>query len=78
VYCKSIKGIEFKMGLKEEIRYHIFADCRDIWCKDYQEALMAYKNFCGDYGNARLYSEVWEDDEFIEENYLEGQGDFPM
>ena len=63
------------------IVYHVFADNRDDWFDTYLEALRAFYQLVGEYGSARLYREVWADndeaDEPVEEDCLRAVGGYP-
>ena len=60
--------------------YHIFTNNNDEWTESYKEAKKIYKDFIKEYGNARLYEEIYEKDneEMIEEKYLLGYGSYPQ
>lgn len=62
--------------------YHIFTHNTDEWLDDYKDALVLFEEFIEDYGCARLYVEVYEDDQAIKddemtENCIKSYGDWP-
>ena len=61
--------------------YHIFTNNRDEWMKNYDRAYLLYQKWCNEFGNARLYEELWNntktDDEPKNENCLESFGEYP-
>jgi len=66
---------------KTKTIYHIFTDNRDEYTDDYAEAEKIFKQF-KEYGCARLYEEIWNEeedrDEPIEENCLKSYGSYPL
>ena len=63
--------------VNEEVRYHVFANNCDEWFDTYAEALALYKEWTQEYGSARLYKEVYIDEELDVENCLEAAGAYP-
>ena len=58
--------------------YHVFADNFDDWFDTLEAARAAYNELCTEYTNVRLYEDISEvDGDTVEENYLDGQGEFP-
>lgn len=47
------------------VQYHVFTHNLDEWFSDYDEALVLYRTWAQDYGSARLYQEVYIDDELL-------------
>jgi len=63
--------------------YHVFTDAKDLWTEDYRFARKLYEHWKKWYGTARLYQEVYENeeamlsDEMLEEHCLFSYGPFP-
>lgn len=61
--------------------YHVFMDNRDDWTDTLEQAqdiVTAWKDECGADISWRIYIEESEvDGDMINEDYLEGEGDFP-
>lgn len=59
--------------------WHVFCDNYDEWYDTLEEATAAFKELCKDeHANVRLYEDIAEKDgDTIEENYLDGQGEWP-
>ncbi len=63
--------------------YHVFTDHKDFWTEEYRLARKLYTHWKKANGAARLYKEVYEDEEgilnseMIEEECLLAYGDFP-
>jgi hypothetical protein len=55
--------------------YHVFTHNHDDYTKNLQEAHDIYRKFIRDYGCARIYMKVNEDDEG---DCLEAYGEWPM
>ena len=64
--------------------YHVFTDERDVWMKDYRFARKLYDHWKKTRSSARLYKEVYEDEEAMlggemsEEDCLLSYGPFPF
>lgn len=60
--------------------YHVFGDGWDDWFNTLAEAQAVYDDACkGGMANVRLYQDTSEvDGDTVEENYLQGQGGFPL
>ncbi|MES1987279.1 MAG: hypothetical protein V4440_04475 [Pseudomonadota bacterium] len=67
------------MKVKTVTTYHVFGDGWDDWFDTFEEAKAAYDEACKEeYANVRLYEDTSEiDGDTVEENYLEGQGEWP-
>ncbi len=65
------------------IVYHVFTDEKDLWTKDYTFARKFYNYWKKVKGTARLYKEVFENeeamlnDELLEEECLLAYGPYP-
>ena len=63
--------------------YHVFTDRKDLWTQDYRFARKLYQHWKKSNGTARLYKEVYEneeamlDGEMLEEDCLLSYGPFP-
>ena len=63
--------------------YHVFTDEKDLWTQDYRFAKKLYNHWKKSKGTARLYKEVYENeeamlsDEMLEEECLFTYGPFP-
>ncbi len=63
--------------------YHVFTDRKDLWTQDYRFARKLYNYWKKSTGAARLYKEVYENeeamlnDEMLEEECLLSYGPFP-
>jgi hypothetical protein len=58
--------------------WHVFADQWDDWFDTLEEATKVFKQLCEEGGNVRLYEDISEvGGDTIEENHLDGQGDWP-
>lgn len=61
--------------------YHVFMDGRDDWVDTLEEAhdlIIAWKDEYGDDINWRIYIEESEvDGDMVNEDYLDGEGEFP-
>jgi len=63
--------------------YHVFTHEKDLWTQDYRFARKLYKHWKKSTGTARLYKEVYENeeamfnDEMLEEECLLAYGPFP-
>ncbi len=67
-----------------ETIYHVFTDEKDLWTKDYRFARKLYNHWKKTKGTARLYKEVYENeeaiisDEMLEEDCILTYGPFPL
>lgn len=58
--------------------YHVFTDNRDEWTRDLGEAKALFTTWGEEFGCARLYCELRDEDgETIEEDCLEATGPYP-
>lgn len=57
--------------------YHVFTHGLDEWFYEYEPALDLYKQLVKECGSARLYEEIYIDDESEEENCLKAHGSYP-
>ncbi len=66
------------------IVYHVFTDGKDLWTQDYRFARKFFTHWKKANGSARLYKEVYEDeeamlnDEMLEEECLHSFGPYPL
>lgn len=65
------------------VRYHIFTDNKDDWTSDWKEAVQTYLKFKQENDCARLYKEVYPDQEAYEndegeENCIYAFGPYPL
>jgi len=64
--------------------YHVFTDEKDLWTKDYRFARKLYNHWKKTKGTARLYKEVYENEEamlsneMLEEDCILAYGPFPL
>jgi hypothetical protein len=64
--------------------YHAFTDNKDLWTRDYKFARKLYNHWKKANGAARLYKEVYEDeeamlnDEMLDEDCLLTYGPYPL
>ena len=69
------------IGIKKFKEWHVFSDNVDGYQDDYKKALKAYKELCKKEDNVRLYENVYERidgvDELVEENCLKAKGEYP-
>ena len=67
-----------------ETYYHVFTDEKDLWTKNYRFARKLYNHWKKTKGTARLYKEVYENeeamlnDEMLEEDCILTYGPFPL
>ncbi len=62
-----------------QIHYHVFANGYDDFYPNYAKADEVYEKLIKEGRvNVRLYWEIEEDGETIEEDFIKGQGDFPL
>ncbi len=67
-----------------ETYYHVFTDEKDLWTKNYRFARKLYNHWKKTKGTARLYKEVYENeeamlnDEMLEEDCILSYGPFPL
>lgn len=64
----------------QEIVYHVFTHHRDLWTKDWEQAVVYYAQFTKN-GAARLYVEEYADRErndLLYEDCLMSFGPYPM
>ncbi len=63
--------------------YHVFADNRDTFTEDAEEAVRVYAHYAEEHGDSRLYEEIYRDreamenDEMLTEDCLLATGEFP-
>lgn len=69
------------LGKTERMGYHIFADGRDEYTWDYDEAIRIYNQWCKEYDNIRLwtfYEDGRKSGDIRDGDYIKGKGDYPM
>lgn len=57
--------------------YHVFTDGRDEYYLNFRAALKQFNKWAAKYGTARLYVEIFVDDELEVEDCLVARGSFP-
>jgi hypothetical protein len=68
------------IALQESLEpvFHIFSDNKDIWTQDTHYAYVTFLLWAQKFETARLYIELYEDNEKVHEDCLLYYGDFPM
>lgn len=61
-----------------KIIYHVFSNNQDEWYDALPEAEKAYQTLKDDSNCARLYEEIHNRNEVIEENCLSAYGEWPL
>ena len=68
------------IALQESLEpvFHIFSDNKDIWTQDTHYTYVTFLLWAQKFETARLYIELYEDNERVHEDCLLLYGDFPM
>jgi hypothetical protein len=68
------------MALQESLEpvFHVFSDNKDIWTLNTHYAYETFSPWAKKFETARLYIELYEDNDKVHEDGLLFYGDFPM